>query len=453
MKINFIYSKKIVLFLVFAFYSIQFLVFAQNKTQKKNTDYISNLIEVFQEDCFRDSFHGFVLYDLDSSKYLFEYNADKYFTPASNVKIASLFAATKILSERLPSLSYFEKGDSLIFWGTGDPTFLHPVFGNSAVIDFLLLKSKDKKLYFSTTNYHDEPFGDGWAWEDYRTTYGIEKSAFPIYGNAVYFEADPSCKVEVYPSYFKNFIQESSSIKTDNFSIERDLGINSFEYNIGNLHYKNGKSYPFHATPELITALLNDKLGVEVTHLDYPMPENTAMFYTAKADEMYKRMMQQSDNFLAEQTLLMCSAELFGTLSTQKVIEYLDANYFNKFYNRPRWVDGSGLSRYNLFTPRNFVEMLKSIRKDMGEEKLFETMAIGGKAGTLRSRYEFSKDSKPFLYGKTGTISNNHCLSGFLITKSGRKFCFSFQNNHHRESAKTIGNKMEEILTTIYKKY
>jgi D-alanyl-D-alanine carboxypeptidase len=51
----------------------------------------SNLIEVFQEDCFKDSFHGFVLYDLDSSKYL-EYNADKYFTPASNVKIVS-FAA------------------------------------------------------------------------------------------------------------------------------------------------------------------------------------------------------------------------------------------------------------------------------------------------------------------------------------------------------------------------
>ena len=168
---------------------------------------------------------------------------------------------------------------------------------------------------------------------------------------------------------------------------------------------------------------------------------------------MYKRMMQQSDNFLAEQTLLMCSAELFGTLSTQKVIEYLDANYFNRFYNRPRWVDGSGLSRYNLFTPRNFVEMLKSIRKDMGEEKLFETLAIGGEAGTLRRRYEFPRNSKPFLYGKTGTISNNHCLSGFLVTKSGRKFCFSFQNNHHRESSRTIGNKMEEILTTIYKKY
>jgi len=231
------------------------------------------------------------------------------------------------------------------------------------------------------------------------------------------------------------------------------LGVNSFEYNIGDLYYKNGKSYPFHATPELITTLLKDKLGLEVTHLDYPMPENTAMLYTAKSDEMYKRMMQQSDNFLAEQTLLMCSAELFGTLSTQKVIEYLDANYFNRFYNRPRWVDGSGLSRYNLFTPRNFVEMLKSIRKDMGEEKLFETLAIGGEAGTLRRRYEFPRNSKPFLYGKTGTISNNHCLSGFLVTKSGRKFCFSFQNNHHRESSRTIGNKMEEILTTIYKKY
>ncbi|AFM03209.1 D-alanyl-D-alanine carboxypeptidase (penicillin-binding protein 4) [Bernardetia litoralis DSM 6794] len=453
MKINFIHSKKLLLSLLISFCLISFSSIAQHKTEEKNTDYISNLNQVFQEDCFRDSFHGFVLYDLDSSKYLFEYNADKYFTPASNVKIASLFAATKILNERLPSLTYFEKGDSLIFWGTGDPTFLHPIFRNSAVIDFLLLKSKTKKLFFSTTNYEDEPFGDGWAWEDYRTSYGIEKSAFPIYGNAVYFEADPSCEIEVFPEIFKDSIQENSEIKTKNFTIKRDLGINSFEYNIGDLYYKKGKTIPFHITPELITTLLNDKLDLEVTHLEYPMPENTAIFYTAKSDKMYKRMMQRSDNFLAEQTLLMCSAELFGTLSTQRVINYLDANYFNKFYNKPRWVDGSGLSRYNLFTPRNFVEMLKSIRKDMGEEKLFETLAIGGKAGTLRRRYEYPKKSTPFLYGKTGTISNNHCLSGFIVTKTGRKLCFSFQNNHHRESSKTIGNKMEEILTRVYKEY
>ncbi len=449
MKINSICSRKSIFLLFVSLFFINFSTYAQ----KKNNDYIDNLIQVFQEDCFKDSFHGFVLYDLDSSKYLFEYNADKYFTPASNVKIASLFAATKILSERLPSLSYFEKGDSLIFWGTGDPTFLHPVFGNSAVLDFLLLKSKTKKLYFSTTNYNDEPFGDGWAWEDYRTTYGVEKSAFPIYGNSVYFEADPSCEIAVYPNYFKQFMVENSTVKTNSFKIERDLGVNAFEYNIGDLYYKNGKSYPFRATSELITTLLKDTLGLEITHIDYPMPENTAMFYTLKSDEMYRRMMQQSDNFLAEQTLLMCSAELFGTLSTRQVIEYLDTNYFNKFYNRPRWVDGSGLSRYNLFTPRNFVEMLKSIRIDMGEEKLFETLAIGGQAGTLRRRYEFPRNSKPFLYGKTGTISNNHCLSGILVTKSGRRFCFSFQNNHHRESSKTVGNKMEEILTTIYKKY
>ncbi|WP_291722710.1 D-alanyl-D-alanine carboxypeptidase/D-alanyl-D-alanine-endopeptidase [Bernardetia sp.] len=449
MRIKFIYSKALFTLLIFGLC----LICLPSAAQKKSNDYIENLIEVFSEDCFKDSFHGFALYDIDSSKYLFEYNADKYFTPASNVKIASLFAATKILGERLPSLSYFEKGDSLIFWGTGDPTFLHPVFNNSAVIDFLLLKSKTKTLYFSTTNYKDEPFGDGWAWEDYRTSYGVEKSVFPIYGNAIYFEADPSCEIEVYPEFFKDKIKENSEIRTENFRIERDLGVNSFEYNIGDLYYKDGKTIPFHVTPELITTLLQDKLGLEVKHIDYPMPDNVYMFYTAKSDDMYKRMMQQSDNFLAEQTLLMCSAELFGTLSSRDVIEYLNKNYFGKFYNRPRWVDGSGLSRYNLFTPRNFVQMLLSIRKDMGEEQVFETLAIGGKAGTLRSRYDYPRNGEPFLYGKTGTISNNHCLSGFLVTKSGRKFCFSFQNNHHRESSRTIGNKMEEILTTIYRSY
>src|SRR5687767_10074782 len=59
---------------------------------------------------------GFVLYDLDKNKTVYEYNASTYFTPASNTKIFTLFASLKILGDSIPGLHYVSLPDSLIVW-------------------------------------------------------------------------------------------------------------------------------------------------------------------------------------------------------------------------------------------------------------------------------------------------------------------------------------------------
>ena len=102
---------------------------------------------------------GLVVFDPEKAKTLYQYNGDLYFTPASNTKILTLYASLKILGDKVPALKYIEKGDSLIFWGTGDPTFLNPDFPPSGVLEFL--SGKSSGLYFSASNFQYQRFGPG----------------------------------------------------------------------------------------------------------------------------------------------------------------------------------------------------------------------------------------------------------------------------------------------------
>jgi len=142
---------------------------------------------------------GFVLYDPGSGKTLIEFNSARYFTPASNTKIFTFYTALQILGDSVPALKYTISNDSLIFWGTGDPSFLYKqTFTDSRVYDFL--RSAPQNLFFSNTNFQTEHFGPGWAWDDYRDTYSAERSPFPLFGNLMELTEKPNRQWATIPS-------------------------------------------------------------------------------------------------------------------------------------------------------------------------------------------------------------------------------------------------------------
>jgi D-alanyl-D-alanine carboxypeptidase/D-alanyl-D-alanine-endopeptidase (penicillin-binding protein 4) len=161
-------------------------------------------------------------------------------------------------------------------------------------------------------------------------------------------------------------------------------------------------------------------------------------------------MMQESDNFIAEQLLLVCSQAVSDTLQPDIAIRYIKKNFLRDLVDEPQWVDGSGLSRYNLFTPRSIVEVWKKIYKLIPRDRLFAILATGGRSGTIKNWY---KGDQPYIFGKTGSLSHNHCLSGYLVAKSGKTFIFSFMNNNFASPVNEIKINMENILKSIYENY
>ncbi len=130
---------------------------------------------------------GVYVYDDSSKKEIADYQGDKYFVPASNTKLFSLYAGMKYLGDSLVGIRYQENDTAVFVFPTGDPSLLHPDFQSQPVVDFL--KKTHKKIYLVDIGWQENPLGVGWAWDDYNEDYAIERSAFPVYGNFIRWTA------------------------------------------------------------------------------------------------------------------------------------------------------------------------------------------------------------------------------------------------------------------------
>lgn len=391
---------------------------------------------------------GFMLYDPVREKVILDYNASKYFTPASNTKIFTFFAGLSVLGDSIPALQYVCRGDSLIFRGTGDPSFLNRrVCGNTNTYDFL--KSTDKKLFFYPFNFHTSHFGYGWSWEDYTYAFSSERSSFPIYGNVFeVFKLSPSSLIAD-PVFFRSFLNVGDTLQKESKLI-RLLESNSTTYFPGREERIKHWTVPYRSESSLQIRLLEDTLKTLIQMIDYFPAGEVQTIFSVPSDSLYKVMMQQSDNFIAEQLLLLCANALSDSLKPEIAISHVSDMLLHDLPDKPVWIDGSGLSRYNLFTPRSIVKLWEKIYQRIPEERLFSIIAIGGRPGTLKNYF---KSETPYVFGKTGTLSNVHCLSGFLKTKKGRTLIFSFMNTNFTAPVRDVRNNMEVLLNKIHQKY
>lgn len=398
-----------------------------------------NISNHLHKESLKNSFHGLLIIDADSEKELFNTNADKYFTPASNTKLVTFYTGIKLLPKNIPSLHYVVANDTLFIEGTGDPSWLHPYLNDSTALQWL---GNQKNIVLYTGNTDEQRYGPGWAWEDFDTYFSPEKSTLPLYGNVATLSKSEMDSLQVSPIEFLEY----TAIKESAFKRE--------EYQ--NQFYiapeeQDTLEVPFIVSDSLTKLLLESVLQQKITLSDHFPDQPKQTLFGMETDSIYKYMLFKSDNFLAEQLLMAASSTLSDTLSTQRAIDYMLENDLSDLAQLPRWVDGSGLSRYNLFTPRSFVQILQKLHQEVPEDRLFALMPMWGSSNTV-AKWD-DPETEPFLFAKSGSVGNNYNLSGYVRTKSGKLLIFSFMNNHFRTPSLEIRNTIYATLKELYQRY
>ena len=108
--------------------------------------------------------------------------------------------------------------------------------------------------------------------------------------------------------------------------------------------------------------------------------------------------------------------------------------------------DGSGLSRSNRRSAREFQEILRAVRGVEIGQRLRTQLPVGGVSGTLASRFG---DDVGRVAAKTGTIVGGRSLSGYTKTDSGREAVFSIIVNGEPELSHESLPAIDALVGTI----
>ena len=392
---------------------------------------------------------GIAIYNDTKGQWLTKYQSDHFFTPASNTKILATYLGLQFLGDSLPGWKMAENADTLFLMPLGDPSFMHPEFSFQPVVD-LIKNTKKQIVVVGNQQDHFEVFGRGWSWGDYDQDYQPERSRMPIYGNVVHFYQSNQKITSIKPFYFFRDNVDLDKVEEKNWT--RNISSNRF-YATNQSNKSKYFQVPFsqEVAPMLLAvSLLKDTLEKSISfQKNASIPASSyKTIKTVPTDSLLKIMMLRSDNFYADQIVLMASEKLLGKMDDAALIDTVSKTFFTNLPQRMRWVDGSGLSRYNLNTPENYIAILQQMQAKFGEARVKNIFEKGGE-GTISAYY---KNFPGTMYAKTGTLGGQVALSGFIYTPKQQKLYFSvLVANHMSPSSTQVRRAVETYLTKVTK--
>jgi D-alanyl-D-alanine carboxypeptidase/D-alanyl-D-alanine-endopeptidase (penicillin-binding protein 4) len=423
---------------------------------------------------------------------LFERDPDKAFLPASNMKLltaAATLAAlggdfryeTQVLAEAKIDAPGRLAGD-LFLRGAGDPSLDYDDLADLAgQLAQRGLKQVAGRVIGDDSAFPDAPLGEGWSWDDLPWYYAMEVSALSLGRNQVDVIVRPADKagqpalVEVKPAndYFQvvNRAVTTEAGTKPSIRYDRPLGHPAMEVS-GNVPcgaepISQGCSVPHPAlyAATVFTAKLRER-GIEV--LGEPQtgptpppapplrgeggkrPVSLAAVQSAPLRELLPRLNKHSDNLYAELFLRTLGQRHAGTGTARHggegIVAFLQGLGLDT--TALRVADGSGLSRFNLVSPRLLVGVLRALAQHPEAEAFYASLPIAGVDGTLAGRMK-GTPAAGNVHAKTGYLSQVSSLSGYVTTADGHILAVSILTNNFTCPTSKVRGLQDQVCTLL----
>jgi D-alanyl-D-alanine carboxypeptidase/D-alanyl-D-alanine-endopeptidase (penicillin-binding protein 4) len=475
-KLKRITLRIFILFFIGIYLSFPIKSAAQYRTIKKKIN------EILRDENLSDAFTGIEIFDVSRNREVYKYNSKKLFTPASNQKILTTAAALYFLPDDFkfttpvridgPLVDSVLYGD-LIIKGKGDPLFSSKDLDSLSRGIFLRGIREIRGNVLGDVGWCDSSyFGAGWMWDDNPNGYMPYLSALILNKSRVLLDVTPThsaqlAKVRLIDSELKfpltNLLITVSG-DSSNYEVVRDF------MNAENSFFANG-FISVTETPDTISlnvynpngyflsALKNkfDSLGTKVTGkftTTSNAPYIAELFSLSHPlDSVITETNKESVNINAEMLLRSLAAEYYGEPATaSNGAKLVDSLILLSGNDPKRFVvaDGSGLSRYNLTSPKLITDVLVFLMRNAKDKynRLISSFPVAGVDGTLEKRMQrgFSFNN---VRAKTGTMSSVSALSGVVTNRRGRKFLFSIMMQNYSCKIAEIRDIQDKICETV----
>jgi D-alanyl-D-alanine carboxypeptidase/D-alanyl-D-alanine-endopeptidase (penicillin-binding protein 4) len=347
------------------------------------------------------------------------------------------------------------------------------------------------------TYFLDEPWGEGWGWDDLQWSYGAPVSALTFNENTDelnvieqpagsghtlvewvpdvdYFTVDNSMKpagpgeearpgLERRPGltlvrtwgtlaagglHVSMAVEDPAEFTADAFKLallRRGIKVSGdpesrHKYASGAGDFAEEREKPLRLAPIALTTIAGAPEGRRVLGARISVP----------VAEDIKVINKTSQNLHAEM-LLRLLGKTYGNdgsfeEGTRVVRQFLvnagvdDNDFF--FY------DGSGLSPKDKISPRAFTRLLVYASHQPWGAAWRDTLPTAGVDGTLDNRFKNSP-LKGKMWAKTGTLDEVNALSGYVTTASGRVVAFSILVNNHLPGSNVEQQAIDRIAEAI----
>ncbi|MDQ2096250.1 MAG: D-alanyl-D-alanine carboxypeptidase/D-alanyl-D-alanine-endopeptidase [Tychonema bourrellyi B0820] len=421
---------------------------------------------------------GILIQPLSSPTTLYSRDSQKYFIPASNVKLLTTAAALQKLGGdfRIKTSVYSGENGNLHIVGRGDPSIAEAQLKSLAQQLKQRGISRVNELIGDDSYFQGNPVNPNWEWEDAQAGYGapinslifnqnaIELILSPqaigqplkvtfaqpkpinqwqIQNNSVTVGQNKSEFVEVGREFDKPILRVSGQLRVGAESESAYVAVVNPANNFLQ-HFQQvlaGEGIP---VKQALVASNFRNFSQELANIESP-----------PLAELVKETNRESNNVYAEVLLRLLGKETgkmpvsqeqdtmeIGLKELKTTLTQLGINP-----NTYKLADGSGLSRHNLISPEALVQTLRLMANSPLASIYRASLPVAGESGTLKNR--FLTPNRVILQAKTGTLSGVAALSGYVEVPNYEPLVFSIMVNQSDLSAPKVRSAIDEIVLLL----